>query len=158
MEAPTIIKKHWIGYVAILGAGVGVASCLWLLIADFSETGEVDITGAWALYFASVVILAITIVQLWVYALSYIELTSEYIHVVNWRTLFVKQDVTAEWVRVQDASIATGSIFALLFHYAKLTVQTAGTEQDLSMTMTPRPEYWRDEIQTRANASTNPQA
>lgn len=140
---PAIIKKHWIGYVAILGAGLGVTALLWGLIYSLRQSGQVDDTGALMLLFASVIVLLITIVQIWVYSISYIEITEETLHVVNWRTLFVKQDVITQWSRVQDAGVATGSLWALLFDYGHLTVQTAGTAQELNMTMIPSAEYWQ---------------
>lgn len=142
-QLPVVIKKHFIGYVAILGVGLGVVALIWGFLYSLQRSGQLDDTTAVMMLFASIIVLLITIVQIWVYSISYIELTEDTIHVVNWRTLFVKQDVITQWNRVQDAGVETGSIFALMFDYGHLTIQTAGTAQELNMTMIPSAEYWQ---------------
>ena len=153
-QLPATISKHWFGYVIIVGAGLLIAGLLGVASYSFYVNGLALELFAFTFFFA-VVALLLTIVQIWVYSLSYVELTEAGIHVVNWRTLFVKTDVTTEWERVQDVSVATGSTWALLFNYGTLVIQTAGTSQELRMTMIPDAEYWQALIQANASVSSN---
>lgn len=153
-QIPATIAKHFIGYVAILGTGVGLAALLWAAAVSLHRSGQLAPELGAVLYFASAVVLLITIVQIWVYSLSYYEINEQGLRVVNWHTLFWKTDTTTEWARIQDATVSTGSVFSLLFAYGTLTVQTAGTAQTLKMTMTPDPEYWQAIVQAMADETT----
>ena len=140
---PVTIKKHPIGYVFIALVGLGATAIVWALMFSLWRSGDLDEITYWMLGFASILSLIITMVQLYVYSLSYILLTDDGLKVKNWRTLFVSQDAEAGWKRVQDVSWTTGSIWSLLFNYGALEVQTAGTKQRLVMTMVPNAEYWQ---------------
>jgi len=153
-QLPATISKHWFGYVIIVGAGLLIAGLLGVASYSFYVNGLALELFAFTFFFA-VVVLLLTIVQIWVYSLSYVELAEEGLHVVNWRTLFVKTDVTTEWERVQDVSVATGSAWALLFNYGTLVIQTAGTAQELRMTMIPDAEYWQALIQANVSVASN---
>lgn len=150
---PTVIKKHPIGIALILLVGLGTTALIWATLYSLHRTGDLDSTTTWMMLFASIVVLLITVIQLWVYSLSYIELTDDGIHIVNWRTLFVKTDVMTEWSKIQDVTVSTGSIWPVIFNFGTLTIQTAGTAQELNMTMVGNAEYWQAIIQAEAQAA-----
>ena len=152
---PTIITKHWIGYAAILGVGFGVTAMIWAMIYALAGTPSLSATAGVALLFASAVVLLISIVQVWVYSLSYVEITEEAIRVVNYRTLFWKSNSVTEWVRVQDVTVQSANIFATSFNYGTLVVQTAGTEQGLILPMIPDPTYWQAVVAQLADQATS---
>lgn len=155
-QQPSIITKHPVGYLFIGGVGFALISLIAAGIWSMWRSGVLTEPTYWFAGFFAIVILLITIIQLWVYSLSYIEFTEQGIHVVNWRTIFVKQDVTTEWARVQDVTVGTTSVWSLMFNYGSLTVQTAGTAQDLTMTMVPDAEYWQAIFQAYADDATAP--
>lgn len=155
MELPITIRKHWLGYVALFLAGVSsVLATVWGFYA-LAQNPEFDQVLMFSmLIFIVFVIVAITAVALYVYSLSYITLTLEGLQAVNWLSLFAKQNVVAEWSRVQDVAVVTGGVFALVFVYGTLNIQTAGTTQKLRMTMVPKAEYWQSIIQQLSSQAT----
>lgn len=154
MELPVTIKKSFIGYVWISLLGLTVIAVIWAGILSLWRSGDLDEGTYYMLGIVSILVLLITLIQLYVYSLSYISLTSDRLKAENWTTLFTQVDVDAEWVRVQDVTVETGSIFALMFGYGTLTIQTAGTAQQLKMTYVPNVEYWQSVIEALADQST----
>lgn len=150
-ELPATIGKHPIGYFFIAGVGAALITLLFAGAYSMGRTGDPDPGLFWVVVAFAVVILLITVVQLYVYSLSYYELTEEGLHVVNWHTLFNKTDVTTSWVRIQDVTVTTTSVWSLMFAYGTLAAQTAGTNQMLLMTMVPEPEYWSGLMQSMAD-------
>lgn len=152
---PVTIYKHWIGYVAIALLGVAVIGLVLGAFWAGAAVPGVDTSLLFALaVFAVALVAAATIITLYVYSLSYIELTQDGLVAVNWKSLFVKQDVQAEWVRVQDVSVVASGIFAQLLGYATLNIQTAGTTQATRMTMVPSADYWQQVIAYYADQAT----
>lgn len=94
------------------------------------------------------------VVWLYQYGLSYVTLTSDGLVAVNWKTLFHKQDVQAEWYRVQDVSVVASGFFAQMLGFGTLNVQTAGERQAVRLTMLPNVEYWQDVVASYADAAT----
>lgn len=146
MELPIVIKKHWTGYVLIVGVGIAVLALIWSGIISMWRSGDLTQDTYWMLGIASILVLLVTMVTAYIYSLSYIELSTEGIKVQNWLTLFVSGDARTSWGKVQDVYRTTDTIFSLLFNYGTLTIQTAGTGQHLTLTMVPDAEYWQSVI------------
>jgi len=152
---PATIYKHWIGYVFIALAAIFVLLLLWLGFDSIIASNWVDPTLAFGLYaFASVIVVLVAIVQIYVYGLSYIELNSTGIVVKNWITLFVSRDESFEWVQVSRATVSKGEIFAQLLNYGSIGIETNGGQVQVVITRVPNVEYWQDIIQAKADEST----
>lgn len=151
MELPSTIKKPWFGYLVISLVGFGLMALIYAGIWSLWRTGDLSEPTYYMLGIVSILVLLITMVELYIYSLSYIGLTEDGLKAENWSSLFFQVDVDTEWVRVQDVTVETGSIFALMFGFGTLTIQTAGTAQNLRMTMVPSVEAWRDVISSFAD-------
>ena len=149
---PVRIYRHWIGYVAILLAGALTIGLLWVGFLSFATTPGIDHVFAFQLAFVTItVVLAITVIQLYVYSLSYIDLSEEGIRIKNWVTLFVSKDELFEWTKVSRATAALGGFFGQILDYGVISIETSGGSIQASMKTIPRVEYWQNQIQLKAD-------
>lgn len=66
--------------------------------------------------------------------------TNERIIDIDFQHLLFKRFSQAELERVQDISYTTGGIFATVFHYGNVYIQTAGELPNLEFLAVPRPD------------------
>jgi hypothetical protein len=155
MEAlPITIRKTWFGYVVIVLAGALVIGLTYLGISSILSAPGTNMVIAFGL--AALIIittLAITIIQLYVYSLSFITLTTEGIVVKNWITLFVSKDESLEWQKVTKAESAKGGIFGQVLDYGTLSIGTSDGDTLVNMKMIPAVEHWQAVIQQQADAA-----
>lgn len=69
---------------------------------------------------------------------------------MNYQTLFVSDDAECDWNTVQSIDAKQTNIFAKIFGYGTLLVQTADARPNLSMPYVPRVEYWNHWIDQHA--------
>jgi hypothetical protein len=152
---PVTIKKSWFGYVIIAITGLAVIGLLWVGFYSYL----IDAPAAPQLVFglgaiAIVLTVLITIVQLYVYSLSFITLTTEGVTVKNWLTLFVSTDEVFEWVKLTKVEAAKGGIFGQVIGYGTLSLGTSDGSQLVNMKVIPNVEYWQIFIESKAAEST----
>lgn len=152
---PVTVDKHWAGQLGIFLLGVaGLGLVFWALLESY-RTPWADPLIMFSLSVLLVAfIVAFTAVWLRVYSLSYFTLTPEGIVVVQWNSLFHSQKTVTEWSDVEDASSVKSGIFAQLLPFGTVNVQTAGTIQNLRLTMAPNPDYWVEVINYYQDQST----
>lgn len=68
----------------------------------------------------------------------------------NWLPMFSSRAAQANYDEIEDVTVTHGSVFARIFGYRTVLVQTAGTRADLEMSNVPSPTAWADWIATRA--------
>ncbi|MEB0287213.1 hypothetical protein QN355_11675 [Cryobacterium sp. 10S3] len=153
---PAKIFKHWFGYVIIAVASASLLGLLYVGFASMVDAGVADPQLLFMIYLIAVLsIITITIVQTWVYSLSYIELNSDGIVIKNWFTLFVSKEEKFEWVRVSRSTAAKGGIFGQVLNYGTISIETNGGSVQAKIIMIPRPEYWQDQINLKADQATS---
>ncbi|MGO4470359.1 hypothetical protein AB4Y95_00270 [Arthrobacter sp. M-10] len=150
---PTIIRKHWFGLAVILVAGLVVELALALAIVVALHQGTLTPNLYAFLGVIMVVVLLADLVTAYVYRLSSIVLTATAITVANWQTLFFSNTAVCEWNQVEDVNAKQGGVFAQLLSFGTLRIQTAGTQNNITMTMVPRVQYWRATIEAKAAAT-----
>jgi hypothetical protein len=152
---PVTIRKTWFGYLVIFLAGASVIGLTWAGISSVLSAPGIDMMLVFGLAALIIIFtLAITIIQLYVYSLSFITLTTDGIVVKNWITLFDSTDMNAEWVRVSRATVSKGGIFAQLIDYGTLSVETNGGSVQVTIKMIPNVEYWQRVIAQKADQAT----
>jgi uncharacterized membrane protein YdbT with pleckstrin-like domain len=87
---------------------------------------------------------AFTVITL--YFLSVWVITNTRIVNISQRGLFSRKVSSTLLARVQDVTTDVDGLFSTLFGYGTLTVQTAGTEEELTMEYITGPEHLRDFI------------
>lgn len=156
--APIIIHKHPVGLFLIALAGIGAISLLLGITSSLFTQGQLTVQLYLLVVVAFVAIVLSTVVSLYVYNLSTITLTTESVDVSNWRSLFQDSAGTTEWRNIQDVTAKKNGILSFIFDYGTLTIQTAGTEDNLVLPMVPRIEYWRSYVEKLANDAKTPVA
>ncbi|MEC5150885.1 hypothetical protein [Cryobacterium sp. GrIS_2_6] len=152
---PARVFKHWFGYVIIAVAAASTLGLVYVGMLSLIQSGTVDpLLVFWIAVVAVLSIVTIAIIQTWVYSLSYIELNSDGIVIKNWFTLFVSKDEKFEWVRVSRSTAAKGGIFGQVLNYGTISIETNGGSVQAKITMIPRPEYWQDQINQKADQAT----
>jgi len=152
---PVTVRKSWIGLVGIaLGAIASIGLILW---GAWSAAG-IPYADKGVLFAIAVLVVALVaaffIVWMYVYSLSYVELTTDGLKAVNWKSLFNKQTVEQEWVRVQNVAAVQSGIFATMLNFGTLIIPSAGTIEALKMVMVPNVEHWQKVIMTYADMAT----
>lgn len=120
----------------------------------FYYQGTLTLTIYIALSTVLVTVLAATIITAYVYRLSFIAITDDQLEITNWYTLFYDSQTVCEWNQVEDINVKRGGIFSQILGFGTLLVQTAGTQNNLTMTMVPKVESLRNEMATRADQAT----
>lgn len=154
-QLPVRIYKHWIGYIVIALAGVGLLALLWFACYALSLTPGID--DEFILSAASVAMLFVvlaTAVQLFVYGLSYMELNKDFIVMKNWTTLFVSKNETFEWVSVSRSTVDKPGIFSQIFGYGTIGIETNGGAVQAKITLMPDPTRWQSLIDQVADLAT----
>lgn len=151
---PTTIHKHWFGYLVIFLAGGLLIAALWVAIVGLWQAGFLSVTLYYFIGAVSVIVLLIMLVEAYVYSLSFLELTPDNLIVNNWVTLFADKDESTEWARVSRATAVKGGIFAQVFNFGTLSIETNGGNVQVSITMIPNVEHWQQIIQAKADEST----
>lgn len=130
-------KRHWLGIALIT---IGALFTIALLVAAIwyaHSTGILTPDLFTALGLGILLVILVAYVWGYVYWLSVIEVSVDKIVVVQWFTLFSSRQAEAEWIEVEDITIAQPGILSQLFGYASLTVETAGTKPNLTISYMP---------------------
>ena len=152
---PARIYKHWIGYVVIALAAVSLIALLWVGLGSWMGAPGVDQGLVFQIAMIAILtVLVVAIVQIYVYSLSYIELTTDGIVIKNWITLFTSRDESFEWVRVSRSVATRGGIFGRVLNYGTIGIETNGGSIQATITLIPTPEYWQDQINLKADEAT----
>lgn len=144
------IRKHWFGLFLILLTGAFVVVALLGIIAAASSNtiiqaiGLGDLSTIRGLLAALVLLLLvgsiiITAIAAFLFVSSVIFVTSEKIAQVYYVSLFHKKISQLSIGDVQDVTVVKKGIFAHIFNYGTLVIETAGEQQNYTFTFVPDP-------------------
>lgn len=145
------IRKHPFGLFIIYFTGLFVAGAIFslLVVAPALIAGDpvglgFDLTSAkvvLALIGGLLTILAIigTAIGAYLYQSNVVLVTSEKLAQVLYRTIFDRKISQLSIGDVQDVTVTQVGIFARLFNFGTLVVETAGEQQNYTFTYTPNP-------------------
>jgi uncharacterized membrane protein YdbT with pleckstrin-like domain len=129
------IYRHWFGTFIIFLAGTIPMSVLFYFMYFVWEPD--DPLGQLAA-FISIIIGLVTAVLIYTFTLSHIDLNDSGIQYTKYSTLFSSSIVEADWNTVQSIDATKPGIFAQLFGFGTLLVQTADAKPNFSMTYVPQ--------------------
>lgn len=149
-ELITEIRKHPFGLfiVQLIGAFV-ILTLLVLTIfiaqVDMSEvsgdinTGLFKSLGIVLSFIAIIGAIIGTVIAVYLYKSNVIYVTSEKIAQVLYQSLFHRKISQLSIGDVQDVTVKQSGIFAHIFNYGTLVIETAGEQQNYTFTYVPEP-------------------
>lgn len=153
-----VLRRHPIGiiyiYLQVLAAVLTIFTIGYLasptLFDSLSDTAFRALLGAGILAMALLVF--ILLIATYVYRLSMLIVTDKSLMQVVQSGLFVRRVSRFTMSDVEDVTAEQKGIFATLFNYGTLTVQTAGTADNFLFTYCPNPNKYAHEILVASHA------
>lgn len=147
------IRKHPFGMVLIWGLGIFVALILLfvpILLAAFlssnsasslvgNQGSTVQVILFGVAIFLALGALAVTLINVFLYKNNVIFVTSEKIAQVLYSSLFNRKISQMSIGDVQDVTVRQDGIFPRIFGYGKLSIETAGEQDNYEFTYVPDP-------------------
>lgn len=143
------IRKHPFGIIILyVEVGVAVAILLGLMYflvpQFFSGDNSSQANGILAL--AGLVTIGVALVVLFiasiVYHQSYLIMTDKNVTQVLQKSLFKRQVSELSMANVEDVTAHQNGVFATIFNFGQLVVETAGEQNNFIFDYCPRPNYY----------------
>jgi uncharacterized membrane protein YdbT with pleckstrin-like domain len=150
-ELITEIRKHPFGLFLIFAGGVFVTLALTGILyvisrADLASfAGNAGSAGSFKSisyligFFLIVGSIVITLIAAFLYVSNVIFVTSDKIAQVLYTSLFTRKISHLSIGDLQDVTVTQKGIFATIFNYGTLVVETAGEQQNYTFTFVPEP-------------------
>ncbi len=144
----TEIHKHPIGIIWFyLQTGIGLSIALglmFLLLPQFiTEDNRSTLNTAMALI--TILSVGVTLLVLFIagiiYRQNYLIISDKNITQVLQNTLFNRQVSELSMANIEDVSSFQKGVFATIFNYGKMVIETAGEQNNFIFTYCPRPNY-----------------
>lgn len=148
----TVVHRSLAGLVGIYAVAiVAVAAAVGLVIAvapGTFQTSDASISSSLSAVIAmSAIFLAVILfVATYIYRQSRLLVTDKSLVQILQKTLFIRKVSRLSMSNVEDVNEEQRGIFANIFGYGTLTVQTAGTEDNFIFTLCPNPAGLADRI------------
>lgn len=141
------IRKHIFGLFIILVSGALIALAVLLssvAIASGGLLAELDIQEAQKYiallgFVLSILVIGVTLIYAQLYRSNVVYVTNEKIAQVLYITLFNRKISQLNIGDLQDVTVSQKGIFAHLFSYGTLVIETAGEQQNYTFSFVPNP-------------------
>ncbi len=147
------IRKDPFGLFAIYAAGIAATLVIFSILvlggSVFDSSSVTDGTGVTSDSFSAIIVavgffmcvgaIIITAVAGYLYKNNVVIITSEKITQMLYASLFHKKISQLSIADVQDVTVKQSGIFAHIFNYGTLTIETAGEQSNYTFTYTPEP-------------------
>lgn len=143
------IRKHPFGIIllyieVVLGLAAGLGLLYFLLPQFITDGNRHQLNNLLLLAVAGSVAVTLIILLLAgvIYNQSYLIVTDRNVTQVLQKGLFNRQVSELSMANIEDVTAAQKGIFATLFNYGKLVIETAGEQNNFIFTYCPRPNYY----------------
>lgn len=143
------IRKHPFGLLVIYLTGLFVAGAIFLLLVvgptllgdPGGGTDSTNLRVMLALIGGLLTVLTIigTAIGAYLYQSNVVLVTSEKLAQVLYRSIFDRKISQLSIGDVQDVTVTQKGIFARMFDFGTLVIETAGEQQNYNFTYTPKP-------------------
>jgi uncharacterized membrane protein YdbT with pleckstrin-like domain len=140
------IHRHPVGIVPIIGTGAAVIALMFVLLISLGQYSDtiarfVPPVAVYAIIGAVMIFaLILTFVVVGIYNANELIITTENLIQVLQKTLFNRQTSHLNLADVQDVTIDKRGIFAYIFDFGNLTIETAGEAANFSFRTAKDPE------------------
>lgn len=152
------IRKHHFGFILIFLTGLFIAGVILLTSIYASVWAENNISASLsqasnagiAIMIVGVVITIITTLLTFAYAFIFghnvVLVTTEKIAQILYKSLFSRKVSQLNISDVQDVTVTQSGIFAHIFNYGTLVIETAGEQQNYTFSFAPNPHECSKQI------------
>jgi len=152
------IRKHPIGfiYIAIIGGLIAVLITLGTIVLganlnnlDFASSDSSGSLGAILIgfgLFLSLVVLIVTVISIILYRLNVVYVTNQKTAEVAYISLFNRKITQLGMGQIEDVTDRKRGVFAYIFNYGTLIIETAGELENATFTMVPNPNIYAQKI------------
>ncbi len=141
------IRKHMFGLFIIVFSGALISLTILLaslVLASGSVLGQLGIDGAQKYvallgFIVSVLTVGVTMIYAQLYRSNVVYVTNEKIAQVLYMTLFNRKISQLNIGDVQDVTVSQKGVFAHVFSYGTLVIETAGEQQNYTFSFVPNP-------------------
>lgn len=159
------VSKHQIGGLIIIVIGLIIIASIMLAslglytVINSTQSDSESSYSALILYggfFLSIATGVATLVNVYLYQLNRLIVTTEKVAQITYRTIFDRKVVQLSIERVQDVTVSQVGILPRIFHYGTVYVETAGDQEECVFTFAPDPyELSRDIMNIHELAASN---
>ena len=146
------IRRHPFGIIALYLQYFVVIMVSLLLFLFLAPSVSEDISGNMMTVIAGITALAVAIIVLllliatYVYRESRLKVTSKNLTQVMQIGLFNRKTSKLSMASVEDVTASQKGIFATIFNFGTLTIETAGEQQNFIFPFCPNPNHYAREI------------
>lgn len=141
-----IYHRHFVGYILIALSGTLLLAGLIIGIFAAYHAGSLTATLYNLLATLIVAVILGTMLSLWFWRWPVLILGTSSIVVTNWTSFFSSVQAEAEWIEIEDVTVARSGILAQLFGYGRIEVETAGTRPNITFSYLPNAQSVADSI------------
>jgi uncharacterized membrane protein YdbT with pleckstrin-like domain len=149
-----VVRKHWLIF-AVEAFLLILAALAPLVVAALVPAGTAQaLMNIGVSINFLLLVYVLYVLQLWTfifiawttYFLDVWVVTNHRIINIDQRTLFFRDMTTLMIEKIQDVTVEVRGVFATIFGFGKLTLRTAGENEDISLRFAAHPQYAKDMI------------
>lgn len=145
------IRKHPFGLFIIYVTGVMIALIIFAVLLGTVYVFDADTLGVgidigafktiliFLGFLLTILTLVGTIIGAYLYESNVVIVTSEKLAQLLYKTIFDRKISQLSIGDVQDVTVTQKGVFARIFNYGTLVIETAGEQENYNFTYTPRP-------------------
>lgn len=141
------VRKHPFGFaiIIVLGAAIGLSVLVaTFAIASSSFLNDLNLDNgrpyiALLGFILTILIILATAIYAQLYRSDVVYITNEKVAQVLYQTIFHRKVSQLNIGDVQDVSVTQKGVFAHMFDYGTLVIETAGEQQNYTFTFVPHP-------------------
>lgn len=144
-----VIKKHPFGIIKIyIQSAIGICGAVALIafvlpgLTDLSESTDMVAILATGLLIVAAVMIIILMVATIIYYQSTLRVTNKTITQTLQLSLFAKKTSQLSVTSIEDVTSSKSGIFPTLFNYGRLTVETAGEQENFHFDYCPHSDHY----------------
>lgn len=152
------IRKHFFGFILIYFTGAFIAgivliasifASLWMETNIVNTSPPFGITGSVIMLVGvviSLIVLGLTFIYGYIFGNNVVLLTTEKVSQILYKSLFDRKVSQLNISDVQDVTVNQVGIFARVFNYGTLVIETAGEQQNYTFSFAPKPHEYAKQI------------
>lgn len=145
-EVVKVVHRHFIGVVAIILVGALTLAAIAVLFFMLSPDKFNDPSFIFLGLALTTLVVLFVMIAIYIYNQSRIMITNKHLVQIMQKTLFNRKVSRLSMSNVEDVNAEVRGVFATIFNYGTLLVQTAGEMENFIFTLCPNPNVITERI------------